>query len=191
MQEALTGVRSFKARWSCHQAVLSLKCDKVTCKLLRHARLCWDVVSMLKASFDTIHQYKAARAKVLIATGIDVAIHCICVERDLCAAPLDAILAEIEHCEIVHDDSSHTMSPACFPRSSAQVMTPPSPTTMMPSSPPSHTHPAYFLCGCSIINNRGVLPVVVTSPSGINGSQVGQHHAPLDCLPMQTASLLP
>jgi hypothetical protein len=37
------------------------------------------------------------------------------------------------------------MSPACLPRSSAQVMTPPSPTTTMPSSPPSHTHPTSYL----------------------------------------------
>jgi hypothetical protein len=35
-QKALDRVRSFEARRSCHQAVLSLKHDKVTCKRLRH-----------------------------------------------------------------------------------------------------------------------------------------------------------
>jgi hypothetical protein len=92
--------------------------------------------------FVTIRQYKAARVKASIAMGINAAIRHICAERDLCAAPLDAILAEINHCEIVHDNLSRTMSPACHPRSSAQVMTPLSPTTTMPSSPPSHTHSA-------------------------------------------------
>ena len=81
----------------------------------------------------------------LIAMGINVSICRICVECDLCAAPLDAILAEIKHCEIIHNDSSRTMSPACLPWLSAQVMTPPSPTTTMPSSPPSHTHPTSYL----------------------------------------------
>jgi hypothetical protein len=37
------------------------------------------------------------------------------------------------------------MSPTCLPRSSAQVITPPSPTTTTPSSPPSHTHPTSYL----------------------------------------------
>jgi hypothetical protein len=95
--------------------------------------------------FITIRQYKAALAKVLIATGIDAAIRRICAEHDLCVAPLDAILAEIKHCEIVHDDLSRMMSPTYLPWSFAQVMTPPSPTTTSPSSPPSHTHPtSYF-----------------------------------------------
>ena len=128
-QKTLDRMRSFEARRSRHQVVLSLERDKVTCERLRHLHLHRYVVAMLKASFVTIHQYNAAHAKASIAPGIDAAIRRICAERDLCAAPLDAILAKIKHCEIVHDNSSCTMSPACLPRSSAQVMTPPSPTT--------------------------------------------------------------
>jgi len=144
-QNTLARLRSFEARRSRHQAVLSLECDKVTCTRLRHAHLHQYVIATLKTSFVTIRQYKAARTKASIAMGIDVAIRRICVERDLCAAPLDAILAEIKRCEIVHDDSSRTMSPACLPRSSAQVMRPPSLTTTTLSSPPSHTHPTSYL----------------------------------------------
>jgi hypothetical protein len=153
-QKALDRVRSFEARQSRHQAVLSLECDKETCKQLRHLHLHRYIVATLKASFITIRQYNVARAKTSIATGINAAIRRFCAERDLCAAPLDAILAKIKHCEIVHDNLSHTMSPACLPRSSAQVMTPPSPTTTTPSSPPSHTHPTSYL-GAVLSPKRG------------------------------------
>jgi len=92
-----------------------------------------------------IRQCTAARANASIATGIDLAIRRICAEHDFCAAPFDAVLAEIAHIVVVQDDSSRTMSPACLPRSSAQVMMPLSPTTTTPSSPPSHTHPTSYL----------------------------------------------
>ena len=95
--------------------------------------------------FATIRQYKAACAKASITTGIDAAIRRVCADCDLCVAPLDAILAKIKHCEIVHDILPCTMSPACVPWLSAQVMTPPSPTPTTPSSPPSHTHPTSYL----------------------------------------------
>ena len=144
-QKALDRVRLFEARWSRHQAILSLEGYKVTCKQLRHIHLHRYLVATLKAPLVMICQYKVARAKASIAMGINAAIHRICAERDLCATPLDAILAKIKHCEIVHNNSSRTMSPACLPQSSAQVMMPPSPTTMTPSSPPSHTHPTSYL----------------------------------------------
>ena len=144
-QEALTLVRSSEETHSRHQAVLSLERDTVACEHLRQVHLHWYVVAMLKASFDTICQSTSARVNISIATGLHVAICRISAERDFCAAPLDAILAKIAHIVVVQDDLSCMMSPACLPRSSAQVMTPPSPTTMMPSSPPSHTHPTSYL----------------------------------------------
>jgi hypothetical protein len=140
-QAALALVRSSDETRSRHQAILSLERDTVACKHLRQVHLRWYVVAMLKASFDTICQSTAACVNTSIATGPDVAIHRISAERDFCVAPLDAVLAEIAHIVVVQDKLSRMMSPACLPRSSAQVMTPPSPTTMTPSSPPSHTHP--------------------------------------------------
>ena len=116
MQKALDCVRLYEARQSRHQAVLYLEHDKVTCKQLRHLHLHWYVVATLKASSVTIRQCKAACAKALITIGINATIRRICAEPDLCAAPLGAILAEIKHCEIIHDDSSRRMSPACLPR---------------------------------------------------------------------------
>ena len=100
---------------------------------------------MLKALFDTICQSTATRVNTSITTGLDVAIRRNSAERDFCAAPLDAVPAEIAHIVVVQDDLSRMMSPACLPRSSAQVMTSPSPTIMMPSSPPYHTHPTSSL----------------------------------------------
>ena len=189
-QAVLAFVRSSEETQSRHQAVLSLERDTVACEHLRRVHLCWYIVATLKALFDMIHQSTATCVNASIATGIDVAIHHICAERDFCAAPLDAILAKIAHIVVVQDNSSRTMSPACLPRSSAQVMTPLSSTTTTPSSPPSHTHPTSYL-GAVLSPKGGGLPAVVASPPGNNGSRVGRRHAPSDDSPTQTASLPP
>ena len=147
---------------------------------------------MLKALFDTICQSTATRVNTSITTGLDVAIRRNSAERDFCAAPLDAVPAEIAHIVVVQDDLSRMMSPACLPRSSAQVMTPPSLTTMTPSSPPSHTHPTSYL-GAEL-SPKGwdcQLPAIVGSTLGNNGSRVGPRRDPLDGLPTQTASSPP
>ena len=104
-QAALTLVQSSKETRSRHQTVLSLERDTVACKHLRQVHLCWYIVAMLKVSFDTICQSTAARVNTPIATGIDLAIRRICVERDFCAAPLDAILAKIAHIVVIQDNS--------------------------------------------------------------------------------------
>ncbi len=126
-------------------SILSLERDTVACEHFHQVHLCWYAVAMLKALFDMIRQSTAARVNTSIATGIDVAIRRISAECDFCAAPLDTVLAEIVHIVVVQDNSSRMMSPACLPWSSAQVMTPPSPTTTTPSSHPSHTHPTSYL----------------------------------------------
>ena len=114
-EEALTLVQSSEERRSRHQAVLSLKRDTVACEHLCQVHLHRYVVATLKALFDTIRQCTATCANALIATGIGVAIRRICVERDFCAAPLDAVLAKIAHIVVIHDDLSRLMSPACSP----------------------------------------------------------------------------
>jgi hypothetical protein len=166
-QAALALVRSSEETRSRRQAVLSLERDTVACEHLRQVHLHWYVVATLKASFDTICQSTAACVNMSIATGLDVAIRRISAERDFCAAPLDAVLAEIALIVVV-DDLSRMMSPACLPRSSAQVMTPPSPTIMTPSSPPSHTHPTSYF-GAVLSPKGGGLPAIVASSSVDNG----------------------
>ena len=99
-------MRSSDETRSRHQAILSLERDTVACKHLRQVHLCWYVVATLKASFDTIHQSTAACLNTSIATGLDMAIRRISVESDFCAAPLDAVLAEIAHIVVVQDDLS-------------------------------------------------------------------------------------
>ena len=118
-QEALALVRSFEETRSRHQAILSLERDTVACKHLCQVHLRPYVVAMLNALFDTIHQCTATCANTLVATGIDVAIHRICVERDFCAASLDAILTKIAHIVVIHNSLTRPMSPACSPRSSS------------------------------------------------------------------------
>jgi hypothetical protein len=100
--------------------------------------------------FATIRQYKAACAKASITTGIDAAIRRVCAERDLCVAPLDAILAKIKHCEIFHDIFAMHDEPGLC----SMVVCSSDDTTVSDTNNAVITsllHPPYFLLGCSII----------------------------------------
>ena len=99
-------MRSSDETRSRHQAILSLERDTVACEHLCQVHLRWYIVTMLKALLDTIRQSTAACMNTSIVTGLDVAIRRISVECDFCAAPLDAILAEIAHIVVVQDDLS-------------------------------------------------------------------------------------
>ena len=127
-----------------HQAILSLECDMVACKHLCQVHLHWYIVTMLKASFDTIRQCSVACTIASIATGIDVVIHCICAKSDFCVATLDAVLGGRPRRLVMPDEPSQSSTVICSSDDATVSYVNKAIITSLP-------HPPYFLLGCGTI----------------------------------------